>query len=145
MLEKTRAADALNVDETGWYVSGAPRTLWGAFSKQTAVLRIAPDRGTAHLHGLIGEGFAGVIGSDRSYNSLESGRRQVCWSHLRRDFTFHADLGSGPQEACGLDGLKVTWNVFHALSSLPRPAATRFRLLSDSGSELASSTVLPMR
>jgi hypothetical protein len=38
----------------------------------------------------------------------------VCWSHLRRDFTFHADLGSGPQEAFGLDGLEVTWNVFHA-------------------------------
>ena len=41
-------------------------------------------------------------------------RRQVCWSHLRRDFTFHADLGSGPQEAFGLDGLEVTWNIFHA-------------------------------
>ena len=38
----------------------------------------------------------------------------MCWSHLRRDFTFHADLGSGPQEAFGLDGLEVTWNVFHA-------------------------------
>ncbi len=61
----------------------------------------APDRGKAHLHGLIGEGFSGVVGSDRftAYNSLEPERRQVCWSHLRRDFTFHADLGSGPQEA----------------------------------------------
>jgi transposase len=93
-----------------------PRTLWGAFSKRTAVLRIAPDRGKQHLHGLIGNGFAGVVGSDRfsAYNSLEPERRQVCWSHLRRDFTFHADLGSGPQEAFGLDGLEVTWNVFHA-------------------------------
>jgi hypothetical protein len=62
--------------------------LWGAFSKQTAVLRIAPDRGKQHLHGLIGDGFAGVVGFDRfsAYNSLEPERRQVCWSHLRRDF-----------------------------------------------------------
>jgi transposase len=116
LLEQTRAASALNIDETGWYLSGEPRTLWGAFSKQTAVLRIAPDRGKQHLHGLIGDGFAGVVGSDRfaAYNSLEPERRQVCWSHLRRDFTFHADLGSGPQEAFGLDGLEVTWNVFQA-------------------------------
>jgi transposase len=112
----TRAASALNVDETGWYLSGESRTLWGAFSRQTAVLRIAPDRGKQHLHGLIGDWFAGVVGSDRfsTYNSLEPERRQVCWSHLRRDFTFHADLGSGPQEAFGLDGLEVTWNVFQA-------------------------------
>jgi transposase len=115
-LEQTRAAGALNIDETGWYPSGEPRTLWGAFSKQTAVLRIAPDRGKQHLHGLIGDDFDGVVGSDRftAYNSLEPERRQVCWSHLRRDFTFHADLGSGPQEAFGLDVLEVTWNVFHA-------------------------------
>jgi transposase len=116
LLEWTRAAGALNIDETGWYLNGEPRTLWGAFSKQTAVLRIAPDRGKQHLHGLIGDEFAGVVGSDRfsAYNSLEPERRQVCWSHLRRDFTFHADLGQGSQETFGLDGLEVTWNVFHA-------------------------------
>jgi transposase len=116
LLEQTRTARPLNVDETGWYLSGEPRTLWGAFSKQTAVLRIAPDRGKQHLHGLIGDDFAGVVGSDRfsAYNSLEPERRQVCWSHLRRDFTFHADLGLGAQETFGLDGPEVTWNVFHA-------------------------------
>src|SRR6266508_1021401 len=35
LLQRTSAAGALNVDETGWYLSGEPRTLWGAFSKQT--------------------------------------------------------------------------------------------------------------
>jgi len=43
LLERTRAAGALNIDETGWYLSGEPRTLWGAFSKQTALLRVAPS------------------------------------------------------------------------------------------------------
>ena len=87
-----------------------------SFETPQAVLRIAPDRGKKHLHGLVGDAFAGVVGSDRfsAYNSLEPERRQVCWSHLRRDFTFHADLGLGPQEAFGLDGLEVSWNVFHA-------------------------------
>jgi len=122
LLERTRTAGALNIDETGWYLSGEPRTLWGAFGKETAVLRIAPDRGKQHLHGLIGEEFAGIVGSDRfsAYNSLEPERRQVCWSHLRRDFTFHADLGLGSQETFGLDGLEVTWNVFHAWKQFQR-------------------------
>jgi transposase len=116
LLKQTRTAGAVNVDETGWYLSGEPRTLWGAFSKRTAVLRIAPDRGKQHLHGLIGDEFGGIVGSDRftAHNSLDPERRQVCWSHLRRDFTFHADLGLGSQEAFGLDGLEVTWNVFQA-------------------------------
>src|SRR5205807_1491066 len=76
--------------------------------------------------------FAGVVGSDRfsAYNSLEPEQRQVCWSHLRRDFTFHAELGLGAQETFGLDGLEATWNVFQAWKTpagrRPRcPAAVR--------------------
>src|SRR6266545_652394 len=124
LLEQTRAASALNIDETGWYLSGEPRTLWGAFSKRTAVLRIAPDRGKQHLHGLVGDTFTGVVGSDRfsAYNSLDPEQRQVCWSHLRRDFTFHADLGLGAQETFGLDGLEVTWNVFQAWKQFQQDA-----------------------
>jgi Transposase IS66 family len=116
LLEQTRVAGALTIDETGRYLRGEPRTLWGAFSKRTTVLRIAPDRGKQHLHGPIGDDFAGVVGSDRfsAYNSLDPEQRQVCWSHLRRDFTFHADLGLGSQATFGLDGLEVTWHVFHA-------------------------------
>jgi Transposase IS66 family len=89
------------------------------------VLRIAPDRGKQHLHGLIGDGFAGVVGSDRfsAYNSLEPERRQVCWSHLRRDFSFHADLGLGAQETFGLDGLEVTWNAWDSEIRSPRKCA----------------------
>jgi transposase len=116
LIAQTRAAGAVNVDETGWYLAGGLRTLWGAFSKRTAVLRIAPSRGKEHLHDLLGEEFNGIVCSDRfvAYNSLDPKRRQVCWSHLRRDFTFHADLGQGPQEAFGLDGLELTWYLFEA-------------------------------
>ena len=52
--------------------------------------------------------------TEKRAGSLDPDRWQVCWSHLRRDFTFHADLGLGAQETFGLDGLEVTWNVFHA-------------------------------
>jgi hypothetical protein len=36
-------------------------------------LRIAPDRGKQHLHGLIGDGFAGVVSSDR-FSALQQPR-----------------------------------------------------------------------
>jgi transposase len=116
LQEQTRSAAAVNIDETGWYLAGNQRTLWGAFSNRTAVLRIAPDRGGQQLQALLGSNFAGVVGSDRftAYNSLDPKKRQVCWSHLRRDFTFHAELGLGPQEAFGLDGLSITWRLFKA-------------------------------
>jgi transposase len=122
LLEQTRAAAALNIDETGWYLAGEQRTLWGAFSERTAVLRIASDRGKQHLHALLGERFSGIVGSDRwtAYNSLDPSRRQVCWSHLRRDFTFHAELGLGPQEAFGEDGLSITWRLFKAWQQFQR-------------------------
>src|SRR5205814_8818129 len=112
------------IDETGWYLSGELRTLWGAFSKRTAVLRIAPDRGKQHLHGLIGGDFAGVVGSDRfsAYNSLEPERRQVCWSHLRRDFTFQADLGLGSQGSSVSTGSRSPGTSFKPGSSFNRTA-----------------------
>jgi transposase len=146
LLEQTRAAGALNVDETGWYLSGESRTLWGAFSKQTAVVRIAPDRGKQHLHGLIGDNFTGIVGSDRfsAYNSLDPEQRQVCWSHLRRDFTFHADLGLGTQETFGLDGLEVTLERLPGLEDVParrRPCRTPAARRGDQDTDAAAAGV----
>jgi hypothetical protein len=65
-------------------------------------------------------GSRGPPTSTRKTARPASERRQVCWSHLRRDFTFHADLGLGAQETFGLDGLEVAWNVFQAWKQFQR-------------------------
>lgn len=46
------------------------------------------SRGAKVAKELLGEAFNGVVGSDRwsGYNWVETGRRQVCWAHLLRDF-----------------------------------------------------------
>jgi len=36
LLDRVRCAPALNVDETGWRLRGAQRTLWGAFTQRVA-------------------------------------------------------------------------------------------------------------
>jgi hypothetical protein len=39
-----RRSGPLDVDETGWRLRGARRTLWGAFTDRIAVYRTAGDR-----------------------------------------------------------------------------------------------------
>jgi transposase len=115
LLGHIRAAPAVNVDETGWRLRGAKRTLWGAFTDSAALLRIAPDRHERELAALLGEEFTGTCCSDRwwAYNKLDPEKRQVCWSHLVRDFTFHAE-GKAAQKAFGEAGLLLTQRLFKA-------------------------------
>ena len=40
LLARVRAAQALNMDETGWRTAGQRRALWGAFTDRHAVLRV---------------------------------------------------------------------------------------------------------
>jgi len=114
LLGEIRSADAVNIDETGWRLQGGKRALWGAFTERAAVFRIAPDRHEREALALLGEQFAGIAVSDRwwAYNTLDPVRRQACWSHLLRDFTFHAE-GSGPQTDFGEAALRIAERVFH--------------------------------
>ena len=115
LLDHVRSAPAVNVDETGWRLRGAKRTLWGAFTPRAALLRVAPDRHERELFALLGEEFAGIACSDRwwVYNAFEPERRQVCWSHLLRDFTAHAE-GLAAQQAFGEAGLELAERLFAA-------------------------------
>jgi transposase len=110
-----RAETAVNVDETGWRLRGGKRTLWGAFTPRAALLRIAPDRHEREAKALLGEDFAGIACSDRwwAYNYLDPHQRQLCWSHLLRDFTAHAE-GMAAQKAFGLAGLGIAERLFAA-------------------------------
>jgi transposase len=130
LLDHVRSAPAVNVDETGWRLRGAKRTLWGAFTPRAALLRVAPDRHERELFALLGEEFAGIACSDRwwAYNALEPERRQACWSHLLRDFTAHAQ-GSAAQQAFGETGLELAERLFAAWEQFrqdgDRPALKR--------------------
>jgi len=115
LLAQVRAAPAVNVDETGWRLRGGKRTLWGAFTQTHALLRVAPDRHQRELEALLGEAFAGIACSDRwwAYNQLAPERRQVCWSHLVRDFTAHSEDMAARKEL-GETGLRIADKLFDA-------------------------------
>jgi hypothetical protein len=63
--------------------------LWVAVTPLVTYFEIALTRCTQAAKNLLGENFAGILNSDRyaSYNWVDIGRRQLCWAHLKREFT----------------------------------------------------------
>ena len=107
------SSPVVNVDETGWRTAGDPRTLWTATTERAAIFRVAEDRHRDRLLELIGQDYAGIVGSDRwwAYDHLDPKTRQACWQHLKRDFARHAD-GLAEQHTFGQAGLKLTSRLF---------------------------------
>ena len=72
--------------------------------------------------------------SDRwnGYSHLDPNQRQVCWSHLQRDFRRHAD-GLAEQKTFGERGLPLTDQVFAAWRSYQHQHHDRQRLASEIG------------
>ncbi len=70
---------AINVDETGWYLSGENRWMWTAASAEGAIFAVAEDRHSDRLTELLGPNFAGIVTSDRwwAYGLLDAEQRQA--------------------------------------------------------------------
>jgi transposase len=64
LLGWVRRSRALNVDETGWRLKGAQRTLWGAFTEKIAVFKVTENRHERHLRELLAD-HTGIVTSDR--------------------------------------------------------------------------------
>lgn len=114
LLGALRGSGAVNMDETGWRTAGERRALWGVFDRRHAYLQIAPDRHEDHARELLADTKA-IVTSDRwwAYAHLPLARRQLCWAHLRRDFTAHAE-GLAAEKEFGEHGLVLCERVFWA-------------------------------
>ena len=114
LLSRMRRSRALNVDETGWRLKGGQRTLWGTFTEKIAVFKITANRHEQHLRELLAD-HQGIVTSDRwwAYDHLPLARRQICWSHLQRDFQAQAE-GSGAEHELGTAGLRICERLFWA-------------------------------
>jgi transposase len=83
-------------------------------TERAAVFRIAADRHEDRLRELL-DGHSGIVTSDRwwAYDHLPLARRQLCWSHLQRDFQAHAE-GLAAEREFGERGLAICERVFWA-------------------------------
>jgi transposase len=126
LCDAVRGASVVCVDETGWKQAGEKRALWGAFSDSAAALRVAPSRHREEAEALLGQTEA-IVCSDRwwAYDHLDPARRQLCWSHLQRDFRFHAESPLAHQSEFGKACLRIAEDVFEAWREFQRTGDRR--------------------
>jgi transposase len=119
---------AVHVDETGWRTGGEGRALWTATTPTAAFFQIAEHCNREQFTALMGP-YPGIVVSDRwnGYAHLDPNQRQVCWSHLQRDFRRHAD-GLGEQKTFGEQGVPLTKQVFAAWRAYQHEHHDRDRL-----------------
>ena len=89
LREHLRGQKVVNTDDTGWRVGGKGAHLMGFFSKDTAIYQIRPRHRNEEVREVIGDDFAGILGTDRgkSYDAweLDAVAQQKCLSHLLRN------------------------------------------------------------
>ncbi|MBE7533664.1 MAG: IS66 family transposase [Ardenticatenaceae bacterium] len=85
----------VNIDETSWRQEDDSCWLWVGSTSAVAVFLLQATRSKQGVVALLGSDYGGIVTSDRhsAYNWLADERRQLCWSHLQRDFQALVDRG----------------------------------------------------
>src|SRR5499427_828143 len=94
------AQEVAHLDETSWRQGDKRAWLWVAVTSLVTVFVVRLSRGGQVARELLGEGFAGILVTDRysAYNWYPVRWRQLCWAHLLRDFEAMRDRGGCSRE-----------------------------------------------
>src|SRR3954463_13302325 len=106
-------APAVGIDDTSWRENRRKAQLWVVVTALTTVFTIAAKRSAAVAKALLGSKPSPVVTSDRhsSFEWIDPAWRQICWSHLERDFQAMIDRG-GSGEATGRALLRLAKRMF---------------------------------
>ena len=90
-----RQQAVVNLDETSWQQMNDKHWLWVGTTPLVTLFLILKTRSKKGVEALLGAAYDGIVGSDRfsAYNCLSPQQRQLCWSHLIRDFQAMVDRG----------------------------------------------------
>ena len=147
----------MGADETGFKQGNADGQnpdnqkawLWVAVTPLVSFFQVLLARSTAAAVDLLGEDFRGILNSDRysAYNWVDVDQRQLCWAHLKREFTKISER-SGVSRQIGRDLLaqqKKLFRLWHRVrdgtlsrtqfQSLVLPIQERVRSLLSSGAD----------
>jgi hypothetical protein len=112
----------INCDETGFNQQNKdgknPKDLkawlWVLVTPLVSAFIVTLSRSQEIAKQLIGESFSGYLGSDRygSYNWVKTELRQLCWSHLLRDFQAISER-TGVSKEIGQGLLVRGYRLFH--------------------------------
>jgi transposase len=95
-----RSQSAVHQDETGWREGSKKAWLWVLATQHVTVFLIDLHRSADVAKKMLGTDFKGILNSDRwsAYNWLDTRYRQLCWSHLQRDFQAFVERGGDSQK-----------------------------------------------
>jgi hypothetical protein len=84
--DMVRYSNGINVDETTWPVGALTEWLWTFVNTLAAFFKIAASRAGTVPQAVLGDNFAGVLGSDcfSAYNTIEAQAKQKCLTHYER-------------------------------------------------------------
>ena len=106
-----------HADETGWPLDKKKGWLWVAVCGLVTVFIIRASRGADDAEQLLGQCVNRLLVTDRwgAYSWVSSKRRQLCWSHLKRDFKSFLDYGDaarrlGEQLLCQVRRMFRGWH-----------------------------------
>jgi transposase len=100
--ESAKDEERAHLDETGWKEGAKRAWLWAMVTVSATIFLVRQSRGAQVARELLGEGFLGIVISDRwtAYNWIKTTLRQLCWAHLTRDFVKIWERG-GASETVG--------------------------------------------
>jgi transposase len=118
--EYAQQQPVINCDETGFSQqnrdgnnpSAKKAWLWVLVTPLISVFLVTLSRGQEVAKQLIGETFTGYLGSDRYGSWVKPELRQICWSHLLRDFQAMAER-TGASREIGTALLERSYRLFH--------------------------------
>jgi hypothetical protein len=131
----------VNSDETGSRTNGEKRWVWVLCSRWFVFYHIASNRGVEVLVHLLGEAFAGILGSDRcpTYLSYHRGLAQFCWAHLQRTLKGIKEFAATPDGRhfardmlSAVGELFALWYQFRGEADRPNRLLSRTELMQQS-------------
>jgi transposase len=107
------SAEVIGADETSWREDRHKAWLWVAVTATFTAFTIARNRSAKVARAVLGTQEGSIAVTDRwsSYDWIAAPGRQICWSHLRRDFQAMIDRG-GAAAPVGKTLLRLSNRLF---------------------------------
>jgi transposase len=121
-----QAQGAVHQDETGWKEGIKKAWLWVAATPLVTVFMIDLTRSADVTKRMLGLDFKGILNTDRwsAYNWLGNRQRQLCWSHLQRDFQAFVERG-GESQVLGETLLVQAYQMFTGWHAFKKGTSSR--------------------
>jgi transposase len=113
--QAVRQSERVGVDESPWCRRGKRMWGWIATTPKASLFQISRSRSARVLSHLLGKRYRGILNSDRwsAYKRHPTELRQVCWAHLKRDFTELRERNHAKAARWGVHGVAICARLFH--------------------------------